>query len=55
MKKNLIPLALLAALPACALADDDWSGTGELGFAATRGNTQSENLNARLEFNIETL
>jgi putative salt-induced outer membrane protein len=53
MNKNLIPLALLAALPACALADDGWSGTGELGFAATRGNAKSENLNAKLEFKKE--
>lgn len=53
MKKNLIPIALLAVLPACALADDDWSGTGELGFAATRGNAKSENLNAKLEFKKE--
>ena len=53
MNKNLIPLALLLAVPACALADDGWSGTGELGFAATRGNAKSENLNAKLEFRKE--
>ena len=53
MKKKLIPLALLFALPACALADDGWSGSGELGFAASRGNAKSENLNAKLEFKKE--
>jgi putative salt-induced outer membrane protein len=53
MRKILLPLALLAALPLAAQADDGWSGTGELGFAATRGNTKSENLNAKLQFKKE--
>jgi putative salt-induced outer membrane protein len=51
--KMLIPLALLAALPLSALADDGWSGAGELGFAASRGNAKSENLNAKLTFKKE--
>jgi putative salt-induced outer membrane protein len=49
----LMPIALLAALPLTALADDGWSGSGELGFAAARGNSKSENLNAKLEFKKE--
>ncbi len=52
MNKMLIPLALLAALPMTAFADNDgtWSGSGEAGFAAARGNAKSENLNAKLQF-----
>ena len=53
MKKMLIPLALLAALPLTALANDGWSGSGELGIAAASGNSKSENLNAKLEFKKE--
>jgi putative salt-induced outer membrane protein len=53
MRKILIPMALLATLPLNALAEDGWSGSGELGFAAARGNSKSENLNAKLEFKKE--
>jgi putative salt-induced outer membrane protein len=53
MKKILLTAAVLAALPACAFADDGWSGAGELGFAAARGNAKSENLNAKLAFKKE--
>ena len=55
MNKMLIPLALLAALPLTAFADNDggWSGSGEAGFAAARGNAKSENLNAKLQFKKE--
>jgi len=55
MKKMLMPLALLAALPLTAFADGDgsWSGSGEVGFAAARGNAKSENLNAKLQFSKE--
>ncbi len=56
MKMMLIPLALLAALPLSALAADNdgsWSGSGEAGFAAARGNAKSENLNAKLQFKKE--
>lgn len=55
MKIMLIPLALLAALPLSAFADGDgsWSGSGEAGFAAARGNAKSENLNAKLQFKKE--
>lgn len=61
MKNMLIPMALLAALPLCAGAadavpannDGGWSGAGELGFAAARGNAKSENLNAKLQFKKE--
>ncbi|MFC5491351.1 DUF481 domain-containing protein [Dokdonella soli] len=53
MNKMLIPIALLAALPLAAQADDGWSGSGEVGFAAARGNAKSENLNAKLQFKKE--
>jgi putative salt-induced outer membrane protein len=55
MTKLSIPLVLLAALPLCAWAADDggWAGSGELGFAAARGNAKSENLNAKLSFKKE--
>lgn len=61
MKKKLLPMALLAVLPFAAHADGDattnnggdWSGSGELGFAAARGNAKSENLNAKLNFQKE--
>lgn len=54
MKMMLIPLALLAALPLSAFAGDGgWSGSGEAGFAAARGNSKSENLNAKLQFKKE--
>jgi putative salt-induced outer membrane protein len=33
---------------------DGWTGTGELGFAMSRGNARTENLNARLAFARET-
>ncbi len=65
MKKTLIATLLLSSL-ACfaAHADDagsssspgatgDWTGTGELGFASTTGNTRSQNLNAKLNLNQE--
>ncbi|KAF1686068.1 hypothetical protein B1992_09955 [Pseudoxanthomonas broegbernensis] len=51
--------ALLAALlPFAALAqdtpqDDGWKGTGELGLAMARGNSRSENLNAKIAFSRE--
>ena len=55
MKKLLIASALLAAMPFGAHAADDgvWKGAGELGFAASRGNSKSENLNAKLNFSME--
>lgn len=50
-----IPFALALASPALAQDPDFpefqgpvWSATGELGFAMTRGNRRSENLNTRL-------
>jgi len=53
MNGKLLASAVLALLPICALADDGWSGAGELGFAAARGNAKSENLNAKLELKKE--
>jgi putative salt-induced outer membrane protein len=52
----LLALAIGLALP-CAPAvsaeKEGWSGTGELGLSAARGNSRSENLNARLAFQKE--
>jgi putative salt-induced outer membrane protein len=65
MRKSLLPLALVALLPLVAHAadapadsaadknDGDWSGSGEAGFAAARGNAKSENLNVKLQFKKE--
>jgi putative salt-induced outer membrane protein len=54
MSPKILFVATFAALaPLAARADDGWSGSGELGFAAARGNAQSENLNAKLEFKKE--
>lgn len=54
MNKFLLATALFAALSAAAFAaDGEWKGTGEVGFAASRGNSKSENLNARLNFSME--
>ncbi|HEY0178665.1 MAG TPA: DUF481 domain-containing protein [Dokdonella sp.] len=60
-KNKLLPIALTALLPlaaqaadgSAAPADGEWSGAGELGFAASRGNAKSENLNAKLNFRKE--
>lgn len=46
---------ILGALALCVPFSDfaaaqEWTGTGELGLAAARGNARSENLNAKLEF-----
>lgn len=49
----LLAAALCAAtwlLPTACAQAQGWSGTGELGLAAARGNARSENVNARLAF-----
>src|ERR1044072_2848074 len=51
--KTLFATAFLALSPLVAHADDGWSGSGELGFAAARGNAKSENLNAKIQFKKE--
>lgn len=58
MRQFLLIPALALLLPFAAHADDapydgGWRGSGELGFALTRGNTKSENLNAKLNFDRE--
>jgi putative salt-induced outer membrane protein len=58
---RLLPVVLLAILPLIAQADDcpcaasstpttGWSGSGELGFAASSGNSKTQNLDAKLAF-----
>ncbi|GAP65538.1 putative salt-induced outer membrane protein [Mizugakiibacter sediminis] len=67
MKRTTLALALLLALPLAAAAQDasstdtagdagngGWSGSGEFGYAAARGNSRSENLNAKLGLSKET-
>lgn len=50
MRKSLILISLLGvALPGLSSAQG-WTGTGEFGLAAARGNARSENLNAKLDF-----
>ncbi len=51
--RALLTAAVLVALPAAAQADDGWSGSGEFGLVASRGNTRSENVNAKLQFKKE--
>lgn len=55
-RRLLLPLALVFACPSWAqdtaspgFERPQWSATGELGFAMTRGNRDSENLNTRLQ------
>ncbi len=55
MKHSLLAAALFATLPLAAHAEEathaeGWTGTGELGLAASRGNSRSENLNGKLAF-----
>lgn len=56
MRRLTLAAALLAALPFVANAEEPvrgWSGTGELGVAAARGNARSESLNGKLHFTNE--
>ncbi len=57
MKKScmLLPLGAMLALPAVAMAQDNsaakhngWTGSGELGFAQSSGNSRTQNINAKL-------
>ncbi|HSS06972.1 MAG TPA: DUF481 domain-containing protein [Rhodanobacteraceae bacterium] len=52
-RQSLLALTFLSLFPLAAAADDGWSGSGEFGFAASRGNAKSENLNAKFEFKKE--
>jgi putative salt-induced outer membrane protein len=54
MKRALLAGVVLLAIPLISQADDnEWSGSGEVGFALTTGNTKSQNLNAKLAFKKE--
>ena len=55
MRRFLFAAAIAAAAPfsIAPAAAQGWSGTGELGLAAARGNARSENLNAKLAFSNE--
>lgn len=53
-EKTMIRMSLLALLVVAApAAADPWKGTAELGLAVSRGNAESENLNAKLDFTRE--
>lgn len=56
MKKSLLLLCLLPGVIHAADPEPvqgEWKGEGELGFLSTSGNTDSENLNAKLGFSKE--
>lgn len=46
--KKLLSVAMLAALSFAAQADEGWSGTGEFGLVLSRGNADTDTLNAKL-------
>lgn len=50
--RKILFLALLAA-SGMAVAEDGWKGSGELGLALTRGNSETESLNAKLGLSFE--
>lgn len=53
----LVSAALLSIGPSSAVAQsaesEGWTGTGELGLAVARGNSRSDNLNGKLQFQNE--
>ena len=60
MKTLTIALLFTLAAPVLAQDDekqaaknDDWDGTGELGFVSSSGNSRSDSVNARLHFTYE--
>ena len=56
MKKSLFLICFLPAVIHAANSEpekSEWKGEGELGFITTSGNTDSENLNAKLGFSKE--
>jgi putative salt-induced outer membrane protein len=60
MTKNLLTAVCLLALAGVAQAQDTdsadnggWTGSGEFGFASARGNSRTENVNAKLGLNQE--
>ncbi len=58
MKKSLLCLAVASLYSSAGLADDEsgvtWSGTGQLGFSMTSGNSDTENLSAGLAVKRES-
>ena len=54
MRSSLVLVAAFAVASSCSMLApahaQGWSGTGELGLAAARGNARSENVNAKLAF-----
>ncbi|MEO8747565.1 MAG: DUF481 domain-containing protein [Rhodanobacter sp.] len=66
MKRSLLAAALLVAFGTFAVqaqdtsgsskdaaSSGDWAGSGEFGFAATTGNTRSQNIDAKLGLSLE--
>lgn len=52
MTRTALFLALLGSATA-AMANDGWQGAGELGLALSRGNSQTESLNAKVGLSFE--
>ncbi|MBB5208754.1 DUF481 domain-containing protein [Chiayiivirga flava] len=56
-KPLALAIALLCSAPFAATAQETsptgWTGTGELGLALSRGNSRSDNLNGKLQFQNE--
>lgn len=54
MKRTLLWMTLMAVAPlACAEGDAGWKGEGELGLALSRGNSETESLNAKVGLSFE--
>jgi putative salt-induced outer membrane protein len=50
-----VPLPSTTDAPSGKTANDGgWTGSGELGYASTTGNSRTQNINAKLNFNQET-
>ena len=60
MKKSILLTGLLLGAVSSAYADDEsdskykWSGTGQLGFTSTSGNTDTTSITAGLKITLET-
>jgi len=48
-----LPMAAMAQDAASSTSQSSWSGSGEFGFAMSRGNSHTENLNAKLNLKQE--
>jgi putative salt-induced outer membrane protein len=51
--RSVLTVALLSALATAPAQAADWEGKGELGFVLSRGNSDAETLNAKIEAKTE--